>query len=31
VLRYRTEMIDVGKPMPASSVWMPMSSYANCT
>jgi hypothetical protein len=28
-VRYRTEIIDAGMPMPALVFWMPMPSYAN--
>ncbi len=31
MLRYRTEMLDAGIPMPAPSASMPMHSYANCS
>jgi hypothetical protein len=28
IVRYRTEIIDAGMPMPALVSWMPMPSYA---
>jgi hypothetical protein len=31
MLRYRIEIQDAGKPMPAASTSMSMSSYAGCT